>query len=230
MDKDKVGNFIKKLRKKYNLTQSDIADKYNVTYQSVSKWENGINLPSLSLLKQMSKDYNIDITDILDGEFSSKKHNKNNLIFIIIIIFFLTLISFFIILKITKKDNFVFKTISTDCKDFNVSGSIAYDKDKSFIHISNVKYCGINDETLYKKIEAFLYEKDKEKMKKIFTYKSKETIKIKDYLQDLQFKIDNYNRICKDYNQKNLFLEIDITDNNNKTYIYKIPLKLNNNC
>lgn len=67
-------------------------------------------------------------------------------------------------------------------------------------------------------------------MKKIFTYKSKETIKIKDYLQDLQFKIDNYNRICKDYNQKNLFLEIDITDNNNKTYIYKIPLKLNNNC
>jgi len=142
MDKDKVGNFIKNLRKKYNLTQSDIADKYNVTYQSVSKWENGINLPSLSLLKQMSKDYNIDITDILDGEFSSKKHNKNNLIFIIIILF-LTLISFFIILKITKKDNFVFKTISTDCKDFNVSGSIAYDKDKSFIHISNVKYCGI---------------------------------------------------------------------------------------
>ena len=67
-------------------------------------------------------------------------------------------------------------------------------------------------------------------MKKIFTYKSKETIKIKDYLQDLQFKIDNYNRICKDYHQKNLFLEIDITDNNNKTYIYKIPLKLNNNC
>lgn len=151
MDKDKVGNFIKNLRKKYNLTQSDIADKYNVTYQSVSKWENGINLPSLSLLKQMSKDYNIDITDILDGEFSSKKHNKNNLIFIIIILF-LTLISFFIILKITKKDNFVFKTISTDCKDFNVSGSIAYDKDKSFIHISNVKYCGINDETVYKKI------------------------------------------------------------------------------
>ena len=96
MDKDKVGNFIKNLRKKYNLTQSDIADKYNVTYQSVSKWENGINLPSLSLLKQISKDYNIDITDILDGEFSSKKHNKNNLIFIIIIIFFLTLISFFI--------------------------------------------------------------------------------------------------------------------------------------
>ena len=32
MDKDKVGNFIKNLRKKYNLTQSDIADKYNVTY------------------------------------------------------------------------------------------------------------------------------------------------------------------------------------------------------
>ena len=37
MDPRKVGNLIKELRKNNNLTQKDLADKYGVTYQAVSK-------------------------------------------------------------------------------------------------------------------------------------------------------------------------------------------------
>ncbi len=58
MDQEKISKFIKKLRKENNLTQKQLADKYEVTYQAVSKWENGINLPDVILLKQMSKDFN----------------------------------------------------------------------------------------------------------------------------------------------------------------------------
>ena len=47
MDQEKIGNFIKEIRKKNNLTQKDLADKYNVTYQAVSKWENGKNMPDI---------------------------------------------------------------------------------------------------------------------------------------------------------------------------------------
>ena len=50
MDQEKIGKFIKDLRIKNNLTQKEFADKYNVTYQAVSKWENGKNMPDLSLL------------------------------------------------------------------------------------------------------------------------------------------------------------------------------------
>lgn len=37
MDQEKIGKFIKEIRKKNNLTQKYLADKYNVTYQAVSK-------------------------------------------------------------------------------------------------------------------------------------------------------------------------------------------------
>ena len=58
----------------------DIAEKYGVTYQAVSKWENGKNIPDISLLKQICDDYNININDLLEGKNSennqSKKVNK----------------------------------------------------------------------------------------------------------------------------------------------------------
>ena len=33
------------------MTQKDFALKFGVTYQAVSKWENGKNIPDISLLK-----------------------------------------------------------------------------------------------------------------------------------------------------------------------------------
>ena len=78
MDPEKIGKFIKKIRKQNNLTQSDLANKYNVTYQAVSKWENGINLPEISLIRQMSKDFNISVENILDGEESNDNPNSYN--------------------------------------------------------------------------------------------------------------------------------------------------------
>ena len=37
----KVGNFIMEKRKVLGLTQQQLADKLNVSFQAVSKWENG---------------------------------------------------------------------------------------------------------------------------------------------------------------------------------------------
>lgn len=79
LNPEKVGKFIKKLRKDNNLTQQKLADKYGVTYQAVSKWENGINLPDVTLIRQMSKDFNISIEDILDGNLITKKKNRNKI-------------------------------------------------------------------------------------------------------------------------------------------------------
>lgn len=42
MDQEKIGKFIKDIRLKENLSQQKFAQKYNVTYQAVSKWENGL--------------------------------------------------------------------------------------------------------------------------------------------------------------------------------------------
>ena len=62
MNQEKFGNFIKEIRKKNNLTQKQLAEKYNVTYQAVSKWENGKNMPDTSLIKQISEETSLSFT------------------------------------------------------------------------------------------------------------------------------------------------------------------------
>ena len=73
MDQEKFGKLIKEIRKKNNLTQKQFADKYNVTYQAVSKWENGKNLPDITLIKQIANDYNISVDNLIQVNHSKKK-------------------------------------------------------------------------------------------------------------------------------------------------------------
>ena len=232
LNPEKVGKFIKDIRKKNNLTQKQLADKYGVTYQAVSKWENGINLPDVTLIRQISKDFNISVEDILDGELLTKKKDRNKLI-LIIGVFSLIIFAFILIIITSNKNNksFEFKTISSTCKDFNVSGSLAYDNEKSSIYISHINYCGGNDETTYKEIECNLYEKNGDITKKISSCKSKDNdMKLEDYLKEVELNIDNYKNTCKNYTNENLYLEVNAIDKNNKTITYKIPLNINENC
>ena len=156
MNPEKVGNFIKELRKKNNLTQNDLAQKYGVTYQAVSKWERGTNLPDISLLREMSKDFDISLEDFLDGEIKNNIKRPKYIIIIPIIIGILIIIIIALILN--KNNSFQFKTLSTSCSAFKLSGSIAYNSSKSSIYISNIDYCGGDDNTIYEKIECNLYE------------------------------------------------------------------------
>ena len=232
MNPEKVGKFIKDLRKNNHLTQAQFADKYGVTYQAVSKWENGLNLPDVSLIRQISKDFNISVEDILDGEISNnkEKHSKRNILIIILVIIFIIII-ISLIIYFNNKSSFNFKTISSNCNEFNVSGSIAYDKAKSSIYISNVNYCGGNDENIYEKIECNLYENANNTDIKISSCKSNESgITLEDYLKEVELNIDNYERTCKNYTNNSLYLEINAFDKNNNITTYKIPLSLNENC
>lgn len=43
MNQELIGKTIKEIRKKENLSQQKFAEKYGVTYQAVSKWENGLS-------------------------------------------------------------------------------------------------------------------------------------------------------------------------------------------
>ena len=154
MDQNKIGNLIKELRKKNNLTQEKFAEKYGVTYQAVSKWENGKNIPDISLLKQICDDYDININDLLDGKNSennqSKKVNKKKIIYISLGVLLLILI--IILFIVFHDDSFTFKTVSSNCSNFEISGSIAYNKNKSYLYISNIKAASFAFTTLSKLI------------------------------------------------------------------------------
>ena len=76
MDQKKIGSLLKELRKEKRLTQEQLAEHFNVSTRSVSRWENGINMPELSLLIELADFYNVDIREIIDGERKSETMEK----------------------------------------------------------------------------------------------------------------------------------------------------------
>ena len=60
-----VGKKITSYRKKYKLTQDDLADKLYVTRQLVSKWENGTGAPSLDMILELCKLFNTTFEELL---------------------------------------------------------------------------------------------------------------------------------------------------------------------
>ena len=230
MDQNKIGNLIKELRKKNNLTQEKFAEKYGVTYQAVSKWENGKNIPDISLLKQICDDYNINIDDLLDGRTSYKKNKKKLLIIGIIISVILVVL--LVLFLIFHDDSFTFKTLTSNCSNFEISGSIAYNKSKSYLYISNIDYCGGKDDNLYEKIECNLYEEVGTIRKKIgsYNYDDNVLIKLNDFLKNVNFNIDNFSRECRNIESSNILLEINATLEDGSIITYKVPLSLNGTC
>ena len=63
----KVGHFIMTRRKELGLTQQQLADKLNVAFQSVSKWENGITYPTIEILYDLAIVLDVTTDEILAG-------------------------------------------------------------------------------------------------------------------------------------------------------------------
>ena len=79
MDQEKIGKFIAKCRKKRNMTQSELGEKLGVTEKSISNWENGRNMPDLSLFKPLCNELNISLNDLMSGEKVIEKEYQEKL-------------------------------------------------------------------------------------------------------------------------------------------------------
>jgi transcriptional regulator with XRE-family HTH domain len=66
-----VGRNIYELRKSRKLTQSELAGKLGVTEQSVSKWENDVCTPDVSLFPQLAKLFGVSIDRIFGFHLDS---------------------------------------------------------------------------------------------------------------------------------------------------------------
>ena len=73
MNQEKIGKFIAKMRKEKKLTQAELAEKLGVTDKSVGNWENGRNMPDLSMFKPLCDELEITINDLMSGEKISKE-------------------------------------------------------------------------------------------------------------------------------------------------------------
>ncbi|MCD8188038.1 MAG: helix-turn-helix domain-containing protein [Ruminococcus sp.] len=76
MNQKKIGSFLRDLRKEKSLTQEQLAERFNITNRTVSRWENGNNMPDLSILVELAVFYDVDIREIINGERKSEDVNQ----------------------------------------------------------------------------------------------------------------------------------------------------------
>lgn len=72
-----IGNRIRELRKQNKMTQLDLADRLNVEFSNVSKWELGKNNPSTELIQKIAIIFNVSI-DYLLGQTDNPSPTEIN--------------------------------------------------------------------------------------------------------------------------------------------------------
>lgn len=84
MNQEQIGKFIAEQRKKKSMTQEQLAEQLGITKNAVSKWERGLGLMDMSLLKPLSELLEVSVNEILSGERIKKedisKKSEENII------------------------------------------------------------------------------------------------------------------------------------------------------
>lgn len=117
---------LKKSREKKKFSQNEIAEKLNLTRQTISRWENGRSFPDIDNLIKLSNLYDVSLDELLKNEKKLHKENpeyeindKNQTYLILSVISILIplgiVVAVFIIINIFIKHNRTYKNIILIC-------------------------------------------------------------------------------------------------------------------
>lgn len=76
MNQENIGRFISLSRRSKALTQEQLAEKLGVSINAVSKWERGLNLPDVSLMKELCNILDITLNELFEGKKLSDNEIK----------------------------------------------------------------------------------------------------------------------------------------------------------
>ena len=117
-----LGERIRELRKKYGLSQEQLADKLNVSRQAIQKWESNVNEPNIETIKCIACYFQVDFEYLLNGKapapllkdvneknertvLKETKHSNITIYYILLIFSILILLICFIWSLIDKRSN-----------------------------------------------------------------------------------------------------------------------------
>jgi len=79
MNTIEIGKYVKSKRIEMHLTQKELSEKLNISFQAVSKWETGTSLPDTAILLELSDVLEVTVDQILNaGEFRKRMNKKIN--------------------------------------------------------------------------------------------------------------------------------------------------------
>lgn len=251
MDLIKVGKLIAKLRKEKGMTQDELADKFEITGKSVSKWERGINAPDISILKSLSEELGISIEELLSGELNTgdnlnngdimidsikyynnliKHKNSIKVLFLIIILVFV----FSLVFTINNYNKFSIYSIISDDSRMTLDGYIIFNQSEKIMVLNDIAFTsgteGTQNDLKAKNVNLKLMSGNKV----IFYIYSKNDFGF-EYLSfilstisaNVTDKNDNNQSIISKKDLKNMYLVIEYDDIYEKTNDIKLKIKTN---
>jgi len=141
MDQEKIGKLIAKLRKSKGLTQRELGEKVGVGFRAVSKWENGITSPDISIINDLSKILGISADELLKGEVSKDtvSNNSNHKNYLYLIPILLVIILSITIIFINHNKTYVYKLETTN-KDYYIEGNTIFKGNNINIIIDKISF------------------------------------------------------------------------------------------
>lgn len=250
MDSKKVGKYISKLRKEKGLTQEKLAEKIGVSSKTISKWETGINIPDTNLLFELSKEFNVDVQDILNGEKVSDSKSKgkvfinsinfyNNVfkrkMLLLCILSIVLILSFFSVLyTISNYNKNSLYDITSNNKNYAVEGYLIFNHKESIFIINNISFnsniVGTNDEPLINQLDVYI-----KNVNEHFNYYSESKTsdvkrKVSSFVENVSISFAaSEKEECFNVNKKNIndfVLVVGFYDNKNIYHEDKISLEM----
>lgn len=180
MEQKKIGKLISIIRKDKQLTQQQLGDILGVSSKTISKWETGNGLPDITILKKISKEFDITIDELLDGEIEIKhptdnktKSTKYKIITTIFILIILATITISIInsKKANKEESITPQNNCTVIRTYDIK-NIGESNDENYRYITISEYQVEGVFTV--KIPKSISEKLKSGSAYVFTFKTTE--------------------------------------------------------
>ena len=71
-----IGETIANLRKQKGMTQSELAEKMNVTDKAVSKWERDLSCPDINTISKLADILDVSVDELLKAKKQDYSNNK----------------------------------------------------------------------------------------------------------------------------------------------------------
>ena len=230
-NKKKLVNLLLNVEKKQNLTQAQLGEKLGVTDKAVSKWENGLRLPDVTILNDLSNILNVTTTELLNGksftqDIQSITASETQ---------YYQIINKELLLFLNDHyNNCSIYLVQSENSDYFIEGLIIDSKENDFINISFIKNknreidlvysyeysFSIENDTIYKIGNVLLYEYKKEDL----------AIPFNKILQEIKMYIirkNNQDGVYVDPLSRNLVLQIKYINQNFEQKDIIISLSLN---
>lgn len=183
----KMGKYIAQQRKMKGYTQKQLAEFLDVTDKTISKWEQGIVAPDITILKPLAQVLDTNVDSIVNGEhynsiFKYAFGGKKYILIILLFLFTIVVASFSFYMGGKGKYN-LYKLQSSG--DINAKGYLINSDDESILVIKNfVLKNNANDvkNEVFKSASINVYFDDKLMFHD--DYNNKKTFTLQDFLSD----------------------------------------------